>query len=108
VGIAATARYLSTSAYKGKVALTGLGLPNEMRPFVKDGTVKEFALWDPAQLGYVAAFAGKALIDGKITGAEGDTFTAGELGERKVEKGGLVIVGPPTVFNADNIDKYNF
>lgn len=108
VGIAATARYLSTSAYKGKVALTGLGLPNEMRPFVKDGTVKEFALWDPAQLGYVAAFAGKALQDGKMTGAEGDTFTAGELGERKVEKGGLVIVGPPTVFNTGNIDKYNF
>ncbi len=108
VGIAATARYLSTSAYKGKVALTGLGLPNEMRPFVKDGTVKEFALWDPAQLGYVASFAGKALQDGKMTGAEGDTFTAGELGERKVEKGGLVIVGPPTVFNTGNIDKYNF
>ena len=108
VGIAATARYLSTSEYKGKVALTGLGLPNEMRPFVKDGTVKEFALWDPAQLGYVAAFAGKALTDGKMTGAEGDTFTAGELGERKVEKGGLVIVGPPTVFNAENIDKYDF
>ncbi|MGY2746817.1 rhamnose ABC transporter substrate-binding protein [Arthrobacter sp. UYCu723] len=108
VGIAATARYLSTSAYKGNVALTGLGLPNEMRPFVKDGTVKEFALWDPAQLGYVAAFAGKALQDGKMTGAEGDTFTAGELGERKVEKGGLVIVGPPTVFNTENIDKYNF
>ncbi|WCI09124.1 rhamnose ABC transporter substrate-binding protein [Arthrobacter sp. OVS8] len=108
VGIAATARYLSTSEYKGKVALTGLGLPNEMRPFVKDGTVKEFALWDPAQLGYVAAFAGKALTEGTITGAEGDTFTAGELGERKVEKGGLVIVGPPTVFNAENIDKYDF
>ena len=53
----------------------GLGLPNEMRPFVKDGTVSEFALWDPAQLGYVAAFAGKALADGDITGEEGDTFT---------------------------------
>ncbi len=108
VGIAATGRYLSTSAYKGKVALTGLGLPNEMRPFVKDGTVKEFALWDPAQLGYVAAFAGKALTDGKITGAVGDKFTAGELGERTIEEGGLVIVGPPTVFNAENIDKYDF
>jgi rhamnose transport system substrate-binding protein len=108
VGIAATARYLSTSAYKGKVALTGLGLPNEMRPFVKDGTVKEFALWDPAQLGYVAAFAGKALVEGKITGAAGDTFTAGELGDRTIEEGGVVIVGPPTVFNAQNIDQYDF
>ena len=108
VGIAATARYLSTSKYKGKVALTGLGLPNEMRPFVKDGTVEAFALWDPAQLGYVAAYAGKALDDGTITGAVGDSFTAGELGERTVEEGGVVIVGPPTMFNAENIDDYDF
>ncbi|MDN4610113.1 rhamnose ABC transporter substrate-binding protein [Arthrobacter burdickii] len=108
VGIAATARYLSTSEYKGKVALTGLGLPNEMRPFVKDGTVTEFALWDPAQLGYVAAFAGKALADGDITGETGDTFEAGELGEREVGDGGIVLVGPPTQFNADNIDDYDF
>lgn len=108
VGIAAAARYLSTSEYKGKVALTGLGLPNEMRPFVKDGTVTEFALWDPAQLGYVAAFAGKALADGTITGEVGDTFQAGDLGEREIGEGGIVIVGPPTVFNADNIDDYDF
>ncbi|QIM19777.1 rhamnose ABC transporter substrate-binding protein [Leucobacter coleopterorum] len=108
VGIAATARYLSTSEYKGKVALTGLGLPNEMRPFVKDGTVTEFALWDPAQLGYVAAFAGMALDAGTITGKEGDKFEAGDLGERKVGADGLVIVGPPTVFNKDNIDDYDF
>ncbi|GAB3615819.1 rhamnose ABC transporter substrate-binding protein [Okibacterium endophyticum] len=108
VGIAAAARYLSTSEYKGQVALTGLGLPNEMRPFVKDGTVTEFALWDPAQLGYVAAFAGKALADGTITGESGETFEAGELGEREIGEGGVVIVGPPTVFNADNIDDYDF
>ena len=108
VGIAAAARYLSDSEYKGKVALTGLGLPNEMRPFVKDGTVTAFALWDPAQLGYVAAFAGKALADGTITGAEGDTFDAGELGEREVGADGIVIVGPPTVFDAENIDQYDF
>jgi rhamnose transport system substrate-binding protein len=108
VGIAAAAKYLSTSDYKGKVALTGLGLPNEMREFVKDDTVKEFALWDPAQLGYVAAFAGKALVDGDITGAEGDTFDAGDLGEITVGKDGVAIVGPPTRFNADNIDDYDF
>ncbi|KQR46855.1 sugar ABC transporter substrate-binding protein [Frigoribacterium sp. Leaf164] len=108
VGIAATARYLSTSEYKGKVALTGLGLPNEMREFVKDGTVTAFALWDPAQLGEVAAYAGQALVDGTITGAEGDTFTAGDLGERTVGADGIIIVGPPTEFDADNIDDYDF
>ena len=71
VGIAAAARYLSKSDAKGKVALTGLGTPNQMRPFVKDGTVKEFALWNPEDLGYLAAYAASALVDGTITGARG-------------------------------------
>lgn len=108
VGIAAAAKYLSTSDYKGKVALTGLGLPNEMRSFVKDGTVTAFALWDPAKLGYVAAFAGKALVDGTITGKEGDKFDAGAEGEITVGANGVAIVGPPTEFSADNIDDYDF
>src|SRR5690606_7818630 len=45
VGIAAAARYLSTSDYKGQVALTGLGTPNQMREYIEDGTVTAFALW---------------------------------------------------------------
>src|SRR4051795_7912575 len=63
VGIAAAARYISTSSSKGKVYLTGLGTPNQMRKYVKDGTVKSFALWNPADLGYLAAYAAKALVD---------------------------------------------
>ena len=47
VGVAAAARYLSKSPQKGKVKLTGLGFPNQMRKFVKDGTVEEFQLWVP-------------------------------------------------------------
>jgi rhamnose transport system substrate-binding protein len=66
VGIAAAARYLSTSKAKGKVALTGLGTPNQMREYVEDGTVKEFALWNPADLGYLAAYGAKAVIAGEI------------------------------------------
>ena len=108
VGIAATARYLSTSDYKGKVVLTGLGLPNEMRKYVKDGTVKEFALWDPAKIGQAAVYAGQALVAGKITGKEGDTFKAGSLGTLKVGADNTVIVGPPTEFTADNIDDFDF
>ncbi len=41
VGIAAAARYVSTSQYKGEVAVTGLGTPNQMREYVEDGTVAE-------------------------------------------------------------------
>jgi rhamnose transport system substrate-binding protein len=108
VGIAAAARYLSKSQYKGKVALTGLGTPNQMRPFVKDGTVKEFALWNPEDLGYLAAYAAKALVDGTITGKQGDTFTAGKLGKYTVGADNQVLLGKPFVFNKSNIDQFNF
>lgn len=108
VGIAAAARYISSSPYKGRVMLTGLGTPNQMRQFVKDGTVTEFALWDPNQLGYLAGYAAAALASGQISGAEGETLKAGKLGERKIGKNGEIILGPPTVFNAANIDQHNF
>lgn len=108
VGIAAAARYISSSQYKGKVALTGLGTPNQMREFVKDGTVTEFALWDPTALGELAAYTGAAIASGIITGAEGETFTAGDLGEYTIGADGVVVLGPPTRFNADNIDDFDF
>jgi len=108
VGIAAAARYVSSSSYKGKVAITGLGLPNQMREYVKDGTVKKFALWNPADIGYLAAYAGAALASGQITGAEGEKFTAGKLGSYTIGKDGEIVLGPPTEFTAANIDQFNF
>jgi rhamnose transport system substrate-binding protein len=108
VGIAAAARYVSKSNYKGKVAVTGLGTPNQMRAYVKDGTVKEFALWNPEDLGYLAAYAAKALVDGTISGKEGDTFKAGKLGQYKVGADHTVLLGDPYVFDAGNIGKFNF
>ena len=108
VGIAAAARYLSTSEYKGKVALTGLGTPNQMREYVEDGTVTAFALWNPADLGYLTAYAAKALIEGEITGEEGDSFEAGKLGDYEVGADGVVLLGDPFVFDADNIGDFDF
>ena len=108
VGIAAAARYLSSSPYKGQVKLTGLGTPNQMREFVKDGTVTEFALWNPVELGYLAGYAAAALASGQISGAEGEKFKAGKLGEYTIGKKGEIILGPPTTFNKDNIDDFDF
>ena len=82
VGVAAAARYLSKSPQKGKVKLTGLGFPNQMRKFVKDGTVDEFQLWVPEgrRLPRRPGRRG-ARRPGRITGKEGEKFTAGRLGE---------------------------
>ncbi len=108
VGVAAAARYLSTSPQKGKVKLTGLGFPNQMRKFVKDGTVEEFQLWVPKDVGYLAGQAAAALVAGRITGEEGEKFTAGRLGEYTIGANGEIVLGPLTTFNKGNVDEFDF
>ncbi len=108
VGIAAAARYLDTNHLSGKIALTGLGTPNSMKQYVSDGTVKAFELWNVGDLGYLAYYAAAALIQGKITGKQGDTFTAGSLGSFTVGANGEVLLGKPFVFDSSNINQFNF
>jgi rhamnose transport system substrate-binding protein len=108
VGVAAAARYLSTSPQKGKIKLTGLGFPNQMRKFVKDGTVEQFQLWVPKDVGYLAGQAAAALVSGRITGKEGEKFTAGRLGDYTIGANGEIVLGPLTTFDKDNIDEFDF
>ena len=108
VGIAAAAAVLDSAKYRGKIALTGLGTPDEMKKFVADGTVKEFELWNPADLGYLAGYAAVELASGKIDGSSGQSFTAGKLGSFTVGADDTVLLGPPFVFNSGNINQFNF
>jgi rhamnose transport system substrate-binding protein len=108
VGIAAAARAIESVHKGGQVALTGLGTPNQLRQYVKDNTIKGFELWDPGNLGYLAYYVAALLVEGKIKGTVGETFTAGKLGLFTIGTGNVVLLGPPTVFNSANIDKFNF
>ncbi len=108
VGIAAAARALESVKKGGTVALTGLGTPNQLRQYVKDGTIKGFELWNPANMGYLAYYVAALLVEGKIKGTVGETFTAGKLGSYTIGANNVVLLGPPTVFNSANIDQFNF
>ena len=108
VGIAAAARAIESVNKGGKVALTGLGTPNQMRKYVEDGTVQQFALWDPGKLGELAYYAAAALIQGKISGQQGQNFSAGTLGNYTIGTNSVVVLGPPTVFDKTNISQFNF
>ena len=109
VAIKEAAHFISDSPqFKGKVWLTGLGLPSEMKDYVHSGVVEKFGLWNPEDLGYLAAYGAKALIDGTITGAEGDKFSAGKLGKYTVGKKSEVVLGPLKVFDKSNVDKFSF
>jgi len=111
VGISSAAQYLSNSKYKGKVVLQGLGLPSQMKKYLLNNTLKNFALWNPEDLGYLAGYAASALASGDIKGKVGETFTAGKLGKYKIIKGAggpEVILGPPFLFTKKNVAKFNF
>lgn len=108
VGIAAAAAVLDTPQYRGKIKLTGLGTPNQLRKYVLDGTIESFELWNPADLGYLAAYAAVNVASKTITGKTGQTFTAGKLGKYKVGAKSTVLLGPPFVFNKANIGKFHF
>ncbi len=108
VGIAAAARAVQDANKVGTVFVTGLGTPNQMRDYVKSGASPQFALWNPADLGYLAIQTLDAIASGKIKGQPGDKYTAGRLGDYTVAEDGTVLLGPPTVFNKDNIDQFDF
>ncbi len=108
VALPAAARVLEAQRKAKKIVLTGGSTPNQMRKYVKDGTVKEFVLWNVKDLGYLTYYAAYDLIAGKIKGKTGETFKAGHLGTRTIRKNGEIVLGPPYVFNRSNIDKFNF
>ncbi|MEO6703433.1 MAG: substrate-binding domain-containing protein [Jatrophihabitantaceae bacterium] len=114
VGISTAAQYLSTHKdIAAKVTLTGLGLPSQMKAYIKDGTVKAFELWNPSDLGYLAGYAAASLASGSASLGTGTKFSAGKLKEYTVlapsgSTGPSVILGPPTVFDSSNIDQFNF
>ena len=110
VGIAAAAKYLQDNGSSCK--LTGLGLPSEMQEYTGDDDAHScpyFYLWDMQGLGKLSAYTTISLINGDITGAKDDKFTAGDLGDYTVtdaDDGGTeVVLGAPLKFDTSNIEE---
>jgi rhamnose transport system substrate-binding protein len=108
VGIAAAAAVLDNPKYRGKIALTGLGTPDSLKKYVSDGTIKQFVLWKPNDLGFLAAYAAVEIASGKISGTQGQQFTAGKLGSYTVGADKTVLLGPPFTFDSANIGQFDF
>jgi rhamnose transport system substrate-binding protein len=108
VGIVSAAQVVSSSKYKGKVLVTGLGTPESMKTYVSNGVAPAFYLWSPADLGFLAAYAAVNYASKTITSAEGQSFTAGKLGKFTVGADSTILLGPPLKFDASNIDQYHF
>jgi rhamnose transport system permease protein len=88
------------------VKVTGLGLPNDARPYLKDGVLDSAVLWNTADLGYLTVTAAYALAKGTLT-AGATSFDGGRLGTLRVE-GDNILLGTPFTFTKENVDRFDF
>ena len=112
VGIMAAAKLVQDTEGCA-VKITGLGMPSEMLAYTGADDAHScpyFFLWSMPDLGKMAAYTTIALINGDITGAEGETYTAGDLGEYTITKaddgGTQVILGPLFKFDESNVEEF--
>ncbi len=89
------------------VAVTGLGVPSLIRPYLKDGSLKEAALWSPIDIGYGAIYMANALHEGTVKRGDA-SVAAGRLGDLQFIGEDTVLLGDPFIFTADNVDDFDF
>ncbi|WP_208279964.1 rhamnose ABC transporter substrate-binding protein [Massilia oculi] len=106
VGIVAASKAVADEGLVGKVFVTGLGLPSEMAGHVKSGAVREFAIWNPIDLGYAATFAAHQFVAGKAQTGDGAIVSVGRLGAVTLDANGETALGPPFTYNAGNVDQF--
>jgi rhamnose transport system substrate-binding protein len=110
VGIQASAKAMQDEGLCDKVKVSGLGLPAEMVSYTLNGCAPEFALWSFVDLGYLTYYTSYMLATGAITGAVGETFTAGRMGDYTIEEdpgragAKRILMGPFTVYTKDNVE----
>jgi rhamnose transport system substrate-binding protein len=112
VGIVSAAKALQDEGLCEDIKVSGLGDPSEMVEYTQNGCAPEFALWSFIDLGYLTYYVSYLLATGQIEAAEGETFTAGRMGEYEITKDPTrpdenalrVLMGPFSVYNIDNVE----
>jgi rhamnose transport system substrate-binding protein len=91
----------------GKVFTVGLGTPQSMKPYLASGASSASILWDVEQLGYLTAWAGAQLAEGKEfapTNKVNDKLTAVTYDDKTK----TLLLGDPLVITKDNVDQFNY
>lgn len=90
----------------GKVFTTGVSTPSSMKEYIKSGAQAKTVLWDVNKLGFLTVWAGQQLAQGKTFQPTNQVPGIGEVKYDAAKKS--LILGPPMVFDADNVDQYSF
>lgn len=102
------ARAVRDAGRAGKIAVVGNSTPNQMREFLRDGTVKTVLLWNAPDHGYLTVYSARELLRGGLKA--GQAFNAGKLGQFAPRKDAvsMQIALPVLVFSKDNVDQFDF
>ena len=88
-----------------------VGLAGGDGEYTLSGCAPQFALWSFKDLGYLIYYLTYGLATGQLKGVEGERFNAGRMGTYTIEKdptrpkGLRVLMGPFTVYTAENVNK---
>ena len=107
VGIVAAAKAVEDAGLAGKVFVTGLGLPSEMKGHVLSGATDTFAIWNPIDLGFSAVMIAAQIVAGKATGGKGTEVDAGRMGKIKIGDDAQAAMSDPFTFDKSNIEKFS-
>ena len=88
------------------VKVIGLSIPSLCKPYVHDGIIESFVLWNTLDLGYLAVFAGNELSAGRLKPGDKE-INAGKLKKLEVKESD-VLLGAPFIFNKSNVDRFDF
>ena len=91
----------------GKVFTVGLGTPQSMAPYLKDGSSSASILWDVEHLGYLTAWAGVQLANGKSFEATNDV-NKDITGVTYDDKTKVLLLGPPLRITKDNAGDFDY
>jgi rhamnose transport system substrate-binding protein len=105
IGIRSGAKAIMDGGLVGKIYITGLGLPSEMKEAVEKGACDSFAIWNPVDYGYASTQIMGDILGGAAA-TPGSTLKMGRMGETKVGDDGEAVMGKPFVFDKSNIEKY--
>ncbi|MCX6900816.1 MAG: autoinducer 2 ABC transporter substrate-binding protein [Verrucomicrobia bacterium] len=123
IGIFALTPELLISAAKAvksgnqKRFVTGVGLPNSTRVFVKDGIVPAFVMWNPTDLGYLAVHVAVQTVKGQlhddssevaINESEVVNGVARTKTVRRAIKNREILLGEPMIVTAETVNQFDF
>lgn len=91
----------------GKVFTVGLGTPQSMKGYLEDGSSSTSILWDVQNLGYLTAWAGAQLAEGKTLKASNDV-SSDLKGIAYDSSSKVLLLGKPLEITKDNVNQFDY